>query len=97
MGTTDQSTVTAHIPAWQAFRRDEFICDVRSTPDHEGKQTFALFWRTNYIPGHPVKDFCAKWRLVRGQMYRAVVATHLALAKDNGKKFKFTGAFAPLQ
>jgi len=28
-------------------------------------------------------------------MYRAVIAPHLKLAQDKGRKFKFMGAFAP--
>ena len=53
------------------LRIGETHFQIHTKPDHEGNQTWTLFWRTNYIPGHPDGEYREDYSHVRAQHYNA--------------------------
>jgi len=44
---------------------------IESKPDYQGNQRWTLFWRTNYISGHPEGEHREDHSHVRAQCYNA--------------------------
>ncbi|MCR6656614.1 MAG: hypothetical protein NVV63_12570 [Opitutus sp.] len=81
------STAAPVIPklTWRDLKKSEWVLHVLTKPNAEGKQTFSVQWRTDYTPGQPHSP---SFRLMRGQMFYAVIAEWMKYYAKPGRKFR---------
>lgn len=76
-----------NIPSLQV---DELYIKVTSKPDFRGNRSFTIFWRTDYIPGHPNGDYKPDYSHCRAQCYRTRLDTFLTHYRDRQADYKIT-------